>query len=484
MNRTATFAVCGLLFLAGNLQATTYYLATNGNDSASGTSTNTPYLTPERAITAVNAGDTLYVFGGTYMLTNQVKTAKAGTAANYCKMWAYPGEHPYFNATNLPAGSNRGIYINKDFWHVKGIEVGFAPDNGIIVTSGSNIVEGCVMHDNQNDGLTIGSTSARGTNNLILNCDSYRNYQAAQHGQNGDGYSAKAGCGPGNVFIGCRAYLNADDAWDFYDNDTNPVLLTNCWAFFNGSNQWEESSTFKGNGNGFKLGGASTHAGHTLYNCVAFHNRVKGFDYNNSIGGHTMINCTAFRNGGSNYKFPVVPASGTITIINSISYLGAGDDIVADSILTSNSWQNGHTVTDSDFASLDPTLALAPRNADYSLPTNSFARLATGSDLIDAGVVVGLPFNGSAPDLGAFEFVAVAPPPPQNISLSNLQSGDTGFSFNVNGLTSHGLVIIQASDDLTNWSGLYTNPAMTGTLPYLDPSATNLPARFYRAEEQ
>jgi hypothetical protein len=29
--------------------------------------------------------------------------------------------------------------------------------------------------------------------------------------------------------------------------------------------------------------------------------------------------------------------------------------------------------------------------------------LASGSRLIDAGTVVGLPFNGSAPDLGAFE---------------------------------------------------------------------------------
>ena len=37
------------------------------------------------------------------------------------------------------------------------------------------------------------------------------------------------------------------------------------------------------------------------------------------------------------------------------------------------------------------------RQADGSLPNNGFARLVAGSDLIDKGVDVGLPFNGSAP---------------------------------------------------------------------------------------
>jgi hypothetical protein len=46
---------------------------------------------------------------------------------------------------------------------------------------------------------------------------------------------------------------------------------------------------------------------------------------------------------------------------------------------------------------------MAPRQADGSLPVNDFARLVAGSDLVDKGVGVGLPFTGSAPDLGAFE---------------------------------------------------------------------------------
>ena len=43
------------------------------------------------------------------------------------------------------------------------------------------------------------------------------------------------------------------------------------------------------------------------------------------------------------------------------------------------------------------------RNADGSLPNNNLFRLSSGSNMINKGVNVGLPYLGSAPDLGAFE---------------------------------------------------------------------------------
>ncbi len=44
-----------------------------------------------------------------------------------------------------------------------------------------------------------------------------------------------------------------------------------------------------------------------------------------------------------------------------------------------------------------------PRKADGSLPDITFMHLVAGSDLVNAGLDVGLPFIGPAPDLGAFE---------------------------------------------------------------------------------
>jgi hypothetical protein len=462
----------------GDAVAATYYVATNGSDASAGTSTNAPFATPQKAMTVLAAGDYIYVRGGTYPLTSQVKTSKAGLATNYCRLWAYADEHPVFDFSTDTTTGDRGIYISKDCWHVKGIEVTLAPDNGIIITSGSNIVEACVIHDCNDDGLTIGSTTVQGHDNLILNCDSYRNYQVGSGGNNGDGYSAKQGCGTNNIFQGCRAWYNADDGWDFYDNNSNPVVLLNCWAFDNGTNLWNVSG-FSGNGNGFKLGGSGTLARHTLKQCVSFDNHAKGFDYNLSLAGHTMLNCTSFRNGKPNYEFPVTPTNGTNVFKNCISYSGAGVDIVAGSVQISNSWQN-FSVSAADFASLDASLAFVARNADHTLPTNGFARLASGSQLIDKGVNVGLPFSGSAPDLGAYEFSSASS---RNLDLSNAHTNGGAFQLQVNGLTSHGAVVFYASTDLLNWSAVFTNSAATGSLQFTDATAS-LPDRFYRAEEK
>lgn len=68
-----------------------------------------------------------------------------------------------------------------------------------------------------------------------------------------------------------------------------------------------------------------------------------------------------------------------------------------------NTWNLAVTATAADFGDLTETAAKAPRQADGSLPAG-FARLVAGSDLIDQGVNVGQPFNGVAPDLGAFEY--------------------------------------------------------------------------------
>lgn len=63
-------------------------------------------------------------------------------------------------------------------------------------------------------------------------------------------------------------------------------------------------------------------------------------------------------------------------------------------------------------------------------------------------------------------------------------SSGTGFSWQLDQLSGHGDIIILTSTNLTDWFPIYTNPPLTGTLQFLDPDATNQPARFYRAVEQ
>jgi hypothetical protein len=277
------------------------------------------------------------------------------------------------------------------------------------------------LFDNEDTGLQI---SGGGSNNLVVNCDSYANYDSATHGENADGFAPKLDIGPGNVFRGCRAWNNADDGWDIFEG-ANQVVIDSCWAFHNGYNIWGDPS-FQGDGNGFKLGGNYVAGPNLVLRSVAFDNRSKGFDQNNNTAGQTIYSCTGYRNVSRNFSFPAAPTTGTHVLKNNIGFSGT-NSLAAGTVEVANSWQ-GFTVTPDDFVSMDTSLATAPRNSDGSLPASGLFRLASGSDLIDGGVDVGLLYNGPAPDLGAFETGAQLPAQPV---LSEPADGAAGVSLDV-----------------------------------------------------
>ena len=73
-------------------------------------------------------------------------------------------------------------------------------------------------------------------------------------------------------------------------------------------------------------------------------------------------------------------------------------------VFAADSWLSPFAdATAADFISIDTTGVRGPRKADGSLPEINFMHLARGSQFINTGTNVGLPFNGSAPDLGCFE---------------------------------------------------------------------------------
>jgi hypothetical protein len=89
---------------------------------------------------------------------------------------------------------------------------------------------------------------------------------------------------------------------------------------------------------------------------------------------------------------------------NNISFAGGAEDFFGFYVNHAfNSW-NGSTISSADFLSLDSSANLGARKADGSLPDSDFLKLAPTSQLVNAGVSLGLPFNGAAPDVGAYEF--------------------------------------------------------------------------------
>jgi hypothetical protein len=222
-----------------------------------------------------------------------------------------------------------------------------------------------------------------------------------------DGFASKQEQGAGNQFFGCRAGGNSDDGFDTYGN-TDPVNIEHSWAFSNGIDIWGSSfwqgqgATFRGNGNGFKLGGDDVRQQNRVVNSVAFGNPQNGFDLNSNVGGQILYNNIGYQNG-RNYDFDSALDSGEEHVFrNNVSLSGSGSDTFQGASSANNTW-NSISVGTGDFVSVEVSLARVARNPDGSLPYTGLFQLAPDSGLIDAGSDVGLPFEGSAPDLGPFE---------------------------------------------------------------------------------
>jgi len=394
-------------------EAATYYVATNGNDSNSGTSTNAPFATLGKAAGLATNGNLVYVRGGRYSVFSKISLSKFGSAGSPIRIRAYPGETPVLDCSGEGTGTD-AISISGTYYWLYGLVLTNAGHNSIVISGSNNIVELCVSLGARNTGFHItggNGGTATPSSNLFLNCDSIRNYDSPVGG-NADGFTAKWSLGPGNMFSGCRAWENSDDNWDLWMG-TQPVLITNCWAFRAATNVFWDAATnkvFNGNGNGFKLGGNGTGTPHRLVNCLSFGNSAWGVDQNNNADGQTVDQNTVWNNGsgainlnhlGSQYG--TLQSSHVVRNNVAIGSVTIGSTATYPSIQMSNTWQVLSNVNTNDFLSTDFTWAMAPRRDDGGLPENPFLRPVPAGRLVDKGVNLGGPFNGSAPDLGAFE---------------------------------------------------------------------------------
>jgi hypothetical protein len=378
------------------------FVSTIGSDTNAGT-INFPFATIPKALSMAQVGDTVFVRGGRYSLASTITLSTSGTdSINRRNLSAYGNERPVLDFSSMAFGSsNRGINLSGSYWHIKGFDIYKAGDNGMNISGSNNIVEYCALYENQDSGLQLSSGAS---NNYIINCDSYFNYDAPNGGGNADGFSPKQLTGINNYFYGCRSWQNSDDGWDCFEAVAS-VTIENCWVFANGYLKDGSDPGAAANGNGFKLGGNYTENDAVLKNCLSFNNKSKGFDQNHNRGSMTLYNSTGFGNVGNNYAISeALDAGKSLTFTNCIE-LGNKRIIGTFAVQTTDSWLNPPFTgaTSGDFISIDTTGVRGPRKADGSLPDINFMHLARGSQFIDAGTNVGLTFNGSAPDLGCFE---------------------------------------------------------------------------------
>jgi Right handed beta helix region len=377
------------------------YVAPDGVASAAGTLA--APTTFAAALSKVSAGGTIYARGGKYALGATLTLSKDGTSGSPIVLRAYPldAERPLLDFSSMAEDSaNRGLVLSGDYWHVYGLDVFGAGDNGMLVTGAHNVIEHSTFAECADSGLQLAGGAA---DNLVLNCDSYFNADSTL--ENADGFAAKLDVGTGNKFVGCRAWNNLDDGWDGYLRPADNVTTTyeRCWAVDNG--KLKNGSVGAGDGNGFKTGGSDDKdlKHDAVYTqCIAAGNVNDGFDHNSNRGSVTIINSAAHGNG-SNINFSADNIAASLTVKNTIS-LGTNGQLNATvTSILNNSWQNGRAASNADFVSVDMSQLKAPRKSDGSLPDLDYLKLVTGSDLRNAGVDVGLKYSGSAPDLGPFE---------------------------------------------------------------------------------
>lgn len=425
-----SFAVA--LAATGQVHAAEFYVAPTGSDSNAGSMAE-PFATLQKGHDAASAGDTVWLRGGTYKPTKQIKLSKSGQSdAQRIKFWAYPGELPLLDfsgyvSTNT-AADVPALLVTGDWLHLRGFEianvpVGASDDHSIsgLRSEGAsnNTFERLDIHHIFGPGLFI----SKGTGgNLILNVDSHDNYDkdgSQGDGQNGDGFGVHyQETGPSTIIRGCRAWLDSDDGYDLISQEV-PVIIENSWAISNGYSDGGAGKPSSGNGNGFKVGSSKTGIRHIVRNNVAWKNRAAGFYANHSSGGNTWLNNTSYMNAVQ-YNMLASPAGDSASTIiltgalahkmrNNIGFPNKNTNMGGVDTMF-NTWDLNITEAATDFVSTSDAGALGPRQADGSLPAIDYLKLKAGSPLIDKGTDVMLPFVGSAPDLGADEFGAVKPP--------------------------------------------------------------------------
>ena len=459
MKRTITlisfFAVCACTM------ATNYYC------SPSGTENGMTYYTPCSFTDGIkklsSAGDTLFCLDGQYDFNAAINiTLTAGTAGRNIVICNYPGEKPVLD-WRTEAYGGRGLVVKSStqYLTIKGLTLRYTGKNAILNNGSYCTFENLDVYGNGDTGIQMKG----GGNNYIINCDSHDNcdYQlggtyAADFGGNADGFADKQFTGGPNTYIGCRAWNNSDDGWDFFQRVTSgstPSVLQNCICYNNGPAYYDFSNharyetdkswfdQFKteititdadgqqikasltkypniGNGNGFKIGGGYTANNVALYHCLAVGNKARGFDQNNNCGPMIVYNGSAYMNG-TDYGFGT-NCDGSLIIKNCISYKNTYSFRVT-TTQSHNSWSdNSLKPSASDFVSLDTSLILLPRTADGSLPEITFMHLQADSKFIDAGTDAGLSYEGKAPDLGCYEFGSTVSYPATLTCVTNNQT--------------------------------------------------------------
>ena len=157
--------------------ATTYYIATNGNDSYNGRyasyqgGANGPFRTLHHASHTAIAGDTVKIRGGTYQEASSWDTN--GTATNPITITNYSGEAVIIdgNYHTIPPGEYGVLLIIAGDWYkVSNLEIRYSRDYGLVLSGDHCTASNIYVQKSWGWGIVCS-----GWHCLINNCRAYNN---------------------------------------------------------------------------------------------------------------------------------------------------------------------------------------------------------------------------------------------------------------------------------------------------------------------
>jgi len=289
-----------------------------------------------------------------------------------------------------------------------------------------------------------------------------------------------------------------------YQSTLNNCTLTSNWAQYGGGGIYQgtlNNCTLSGNSTYYFEGGGAYDS--ALTNCTLTGNSAQygGGAYGGTLDNCTLIGNSASFNGGAAYGGTLnnCTLTGNSVIGNSASFSGGGASgdpnydpcILNNCIVFFNS--TGAGVDDNYSYSILNYCCTTPQptngignitNAPLFVDTNGWSnlRLQSNSPCINAGNNAYAPAGpdldgnprivGSTVDIGAYEY--------QSLDLIGFGVVSNQFGFNVTG-QSNWVIVVEATSNFTNWTPLTTNTLNGSPFPFRDPTAPNLPQRFYRA---
>ncbi|MBD5344839.1 MAG: hypothetical protein HDR90_07645 [Bacteroides sp.] len=421
-----------------------YYCDPNGDDATADGSELHPFFSLQKAADLVGPGDIIYMNAGTYKYSTRVNLKAVGEKnSGKISLFARGGRAVLDYEAMTVADNNQGIRLTGSYWHIYGLDILNAGDNGMLIerdkpSGGSytdiaanthqghhNIVENCSFVRNADTGLQMKNLASY---NMVINCDAYFNIDPGEG--NADGFAVKISHGDGNYFYGCRAWRNSDDGWDQFIKkeggfpDDITTTLDNCWAFENG--YLENGQPCSGNGNGFKMGSDQGRNNIIMNRCLAFENLQKGFDQNHNTGHMILNNCTGYSakytENKSHYTYRIDEPVASGHEVRFTNCLAISDGIAdrnksdyAPYSISGTQITCDFNALPGDFVSISTAGTDGERDTDGNLPDLDFMKILPDNDrLIDAGTPVapypgesvhstGIVYYGAAPDLGCFE---------------------------------------------------------------------------------